>query len=87
MFDNIGSKIMKLAKVLCWIGIIASIVSGIVIISGGSRSYNSGAAVFSGILTIVLGCLFSWIGSFFTYGFGHLIENTDNIRYNTQRKE
>ena len=58
MFDNIGSKIMKLAKVLCWIGIIASIVSGIVIISGGSRSYNSGSSVFSGILTIVLGCLF-----------------------------
>lgn len=87
MFDNIGSKIMKLAKVLCWIGIIVSIISGVVIIAGGNRSYNSGASVLSGILTIVLGCLFSWIGSFFTYGFGKLIENTDSIRNNTQRRE
>lgn len=92
MFDNIGSKIMKLAKVLCWIGIILSVISGIIIIAGGANNsrvygYNSGPSVLTGILTIVLGCLASWIGSFFTYGFGQLIENTDNIRYNTQRKE
>ena len=92
MFDNIGSKIMKLAKVLCWIGIILSVISGIIIIAGGANNsraygYNSGPSVLTGILTIVFGCLASWIGSFFTYGFGQLIENTDNIRYNTQRKE
>ncbi len=88
MFDNIGSKIMKLAKVLCWLGIIASVISGIAtIVSTSSSSYTAGAGILSGILIIVLGSLFSWIGSFFTYGFGHLIENTDNIRYNTQRKD
>ncbi|MBR3099576.1 MAG: hypothetical protein IKH18_08420 [Clostridia bacterium] len=92
MFDNIGAKIMKLAKILCWIGIILSIISGIIIIAGGASNsraygYDGGSAALTGILTIVLGCLASWIGSFFTYGFGQLIENTDNIRYNTQRKE
>ena len=88
MFDNIGSKIMKLAKVLCWLGIIASVISGIATIVSTSRSsYTAGAGILAGILIIVLGCLFSWIGSFFTYGFGQLIENTDHIRYNTQRKD
>ncbi len=93
MFDNIGSKIMKLAKVICWIGIIGSVILGIATIGTGissSRySYGSGstgAAIFAGILTIVLGCLLSWIGSFFTYGFGQLIENTDHIRRNTEQK-
>ena len=94
MFDNIGAKIMKLAKVLCWIGIILSVISGITIIAGGANlsrsaygSYGtvtSGNAVLVGILTIVFGCLISWIGSFFTYGFGQLIENTDYIRENTK---
>ena len=39
-----------------------------------------GSGVLAGLLTIVLGSLLSWIGSFFTYGFGQLIENTDDIR-------
>ncbi len=83
MFENIGGKIKALAKVLCWVGIIASVISGIVMISNGSRSYgyyNSGAGAVAGIITIIVGSLASWIGSFFTYGFGQLIENTDAMK-------
>ena len=89
MFNNIGAKIKTLAKILCWIGIIGSVISGIVIIVAGSRnsyystpygSFSSGSAVLAGILTMVLGSLLSWIGSFFAYGFGQLIENTDRIK-------
>ena len=102
MFNNIGSKIMKLAKVLCWLGIIASVIAGILIMVVGaninasvSRSYyysssnsnSNGSFILTGFLTMILGSLFSWIGSFFTYGFGQLIENTDYIRNNTQRKD
>ena len=88
MFDNIGSKIMKLAKVICWLGIIASVISGIAMIVQSSRSrYSAGSGVLIGILTIVMGCLISWIGSFFTYGFGQLIENTDHIRQNTKHND
>ena len=29
MFDNIGGKIKKLAKIICWIGIILSVITGI----------------------------------------------------------
>ncbi len=80
MFDNIGSKIMKLAKVLCWIGIILSIIYGIIIMAAGNRSYNGGGGVLAGLLVIVIGCLASWVGSFFAYGFGQLIEDTQEIR-------
>ncbi len=91
MFNNIGSKIMKLAKILCWIGISLSVITGLVIIAGGYYQYRGGVSVVVGvvigIITIILGSLFSWIGSFFTYGFGRLIENTDNIRNNLQPKD
>lgn len=72
MFDNIGAKIKMLAKVLCWIGIVASVISGIAIMAGTGSN-----GVLPGLLTIVLGTLFSWIGSFVLYGFGEMVENSD----------
>ena len=86
MFENIGAKIKKLAKVLCWIGIIGSVIFGIIMISTASAlsRYSSDvtAGVLGGIAVIVFGSLFSWIGSFFTYGFGELIETNQQIRNN-----
>ncbi len=74
MFDNIGGKIKALAQVVCWIGIIASAICGIIMMATGDPSLN-----LIGFLIIILGSLFSWIGSFMTYGFGQLIENTDKL--------
>ena len=73
MFDNIGGKIKTLAKVCCALGIIASLLSGTVILSNDSY-YRPTTGL--GIIVIVVGCLASWIGSFATYGFGELIETT-----------
>ena len=39
---------------------------------------------FTGLLTIVLGCLLSWISSLFTYGFGVIISNVEKIKKNTE---
>ena len=36
-------------------------------------------AVVVGILTILLGVLISWIGSFVLYGFGQLVDNSDKL--------
>ena len=72
MFDNIGSKIKTLAKVVCWIGIIGSIIAGIAMIAT-----MGSVGVLSGLLTIVLGALLSWAGSFVLYGFGKMVENSD----------
>ena len=93
MFSNIGGKIKTLAKVLCWIGIAASLITGIAAISSGNTavrvngSYSNVSGTAAGIAVIIIGCLASWIGSFFAYGFGQLIEDTAAIRKNTEHKD
>ena len=82
MFDNIGGKIKTLAKVICWIGIIASVVVGIIIIYDWFVQpyyYRNSTELITGIAVIVLGSLFSWIGSFVLFGFGELVENSSYI--------
>ena len=37
------------------------------------------------LLVIILGSLFSWIGSFFTYGFGEIVDNVCNNGYEIQK--
>lgn len=75
MFKNIGGKIKGLAKVICIVGIAISVVAGIGMIGSG---YNN-AMVGMGLPVMIVGSLVSWIGSFFVYGFGELIENTTVI--------
>lgn len=78
MFDNIGEKIKTLAVVTTWVGIIASIVGGFVMLVQGT---------FEGLLVMVFGSLGAWIGSFVLYGFGQLITNTDVIAASAKGNE
>ena len=72
MFENIGGKIKGLAKVVCWIGIILSVITGILAIAAqGSAGFIPGIAI------IIVGALGSWVGSFVLYGFGEMVENSD----------
>ena len=71
MFDNIGGKIKTLAVVTCFLGIISSVIVGLSQLDHG------------GILILLLGCLGSWIGAFFIYGFGELIEQATITAENT----
>lgn len=73
MFSNIGGKIKGLAVVICILGIAASVLGGIALISANSR-YNPTAT--AGWIVLIAGSLGSWIGSFTLYGFGELIEKT-----------
>lgn len=70
MYDNIGSKIKTLAKIICAIGIIASLVVGAYI-----ADVDSGL----GVSIMFLGSLGSWIATFFMYGFGELIYTNGQI--------
>lgn len=72
MFQNIGRKIKLVVKFFCWVGIIASIILGIVIMNGRSEF-----AGIMGAVVAIVGSLFSWLGSILIYGFGQLIENSD----------
>lgn len=74
-FENIGSKIKTLAVVLTVVGIVASVIFGFFILSA-----NAGY----GLLIMIVGSLISWVSSFFTYGFGELIEKTTEIARNTK---
>lgn len=69
MYNNIGGKIQILAIVLCVLGIIACVITGIVFLVE--------EWVGPGILIMIVGSLLSWVSSFFLYGFGQLIENSD----------
>jgi len=89
MFQNIGRKIKTLAKVICWVGIIGSVVGGVImVLSGvGVLRFNAEAgvaAIMGGVLTVVLGSLFSWIGSFMMLGFGEIVEKVNEIAENTR---
>ena len=77
MFDNIGGKIKKLAEILCWVGIIASLVLAIVLWAG--NSYRT-PTIALGFGVLVGGAIGFWVGSFFMYGFGELIEETTRNR-------
>ena len=78
MFDNIGKKIKSLAQIVCWIGIIAYVIFGILLIASSRRIGLPGGTLI-GIVVIGLGVFASWLGSIFTYGFGELIDTNQEI--------
>jgi hypothetical protein len=79
MFDNIGEKIKMLAKVVCCIGIVASIIIGVVAAIGAD---DIGIVIC--LLIVILGGLLSWVGSFVLYGFGELVQNSAIIAVNSK---
>lgn len=81
MFNNIGEKIKKLAEILCYIGILLSAIVGLVVMFVGGSS-RSRVPLLIGLLIILIGALISWVGSFFTYGFGELIVKATEIEKN-----
>lgn len=99
MFNNIGGKIKGLAKVIFIISVIVWAICALIAAIGtgiaaaescGSYRYPDSAAGFLAgfgifILGAGIGFLVSWIGSFFMYGLGQLIEDTEiNRRTNQQ---
>jgi len=73
MFKNIGGKIKTFAKVVAWIGIIASVIVGLVF---GMEDEDM---IIYGLLIAGLGAFLSWVSSFIVYGFGQIVENTDKL--------
>jgi len=86
MFDNIGAKIKRLAKILCWVGIAASFILAIIMfVSAEEGSYSTeGMYRGFGLAFLFIGPLASWVSSFFIYGFGELIETNCELARNTR---
>ena len=74
MFDNIGKKIKSLAEILCWIGIIFTVIISISYFQSNILVGKSNILI--GVAIIVVGFLASWVGTFLLYGFGELIDKT-----------
>lgn len=86
MFSNIGNKIRVLAKVLCIIGIVIAIITGLVVMINGCMMLGNRRLVgpgigmiFGGIIVAALGVLGAWISSFVLYGYGQLIHSVQNM--------
>ena len=90
MFENIGGKIKGLAKIICWLGIIICVITGIVLFSQAGDTYNRSAKttlIVTGLLIMVGGSVLSWVSSFVLYGFGELVENSSTIATNMNSKQ
>lgn len=83
MFNEIGNKIKKLAKIIFAIEIIASIFIGLILLIVGDTQSNGEGLMIAGFSILFLGWLAAWISSLFMYGFGELIDKTTEIARNT----
>ncbi len=70
MFNDIGEKIKNLTKIISVLGIVISVIVGIVGIIDEAPG---------GVLILLFGPLLFWIGGFALYGFGELIDRTVSI--------
>ena len=79
MFDNIATKLKVCAVIFTILGVISSIIYGIILFAED--------LIGAGVLVIVFGSLSSWVGSFMMYGLGEAIEGIESIQYNTTKTE
>ncbi len=68
MYDNIGGKIKGFSIINAVIGTVVCFVLGFSVMNSNTVT---------GLLIIILGSISSWINSVFLYGFGVLVENSD----------
>lgn len=83
MFGNIGGKIKGLAKVLCWIGIISSVIAAIVMLFSAMDAWRGSEKTMFTILffvILIVGPILSWLSSIALYAFGELVEDIHAIR-------
>ena len=70
MFVDVGRKLRIWAKIICWIGILLSVLSGILCIRADDDY------ILIGIIIIIAGVAASWVTSLVLYGFGEIVDNT-----------
>lgn len=89
MFSNIGRKIQITAKVICWVGIVCSVVAGLALLGYGVTEMKWSmvhglSMVVGGAAAALLGSVISWVSSFVMIGFGILVEKAEEIADHTR---
>ena len=87
MFDQPGRKIKFLAKVFFYLALMLNtFVTGVMIYCAFALDLGSAglALLFGGIWVFAFGVFFAWVLSLFLYGFGELVDDTEDIRQTTE---
>ena len=82
-YENIGNKIKGLAKATFIVEAIAAVIAGIVLMTTGGPDDE---VILYGWLVLIAGPIIAWVSSWLLYGFGQLIENSDIIAEEYNRK-
>lgn len=80
-YDNIGGKIKNMAVWVFRIEAIAAVITGIALM-GTDKDL-----ILYGLLFLLVGPIIAWVSSWLLYGFGQLIENSDIIAEEYNRKK
>ena len=78
-YDNIGGKIKGLAKAAFIVEAISAVLSGFVMVILGIDDFFETNLILYGILTMILGPIVAWVGSWLLYAFGELVENSTSL--------
>lgn len=83
MYRNIGSKIKVLAIVLCILGMLFSLIGGVVFMYLTTFGFNYVELwnIVVGIVIMIVGSFVSWVSQFMLYGFGEIITRLRDIEY------
>lgn len=86
MFHSIGRRIRVLARLICYIGILASAI-GMIAVWFTPRYPNPGGFVIflSGLAVGIGGLIGAYIAGCLVYGFGRLVDDTAAIRARLDR--
>ena len=79
-YENIGDKIKGLAQTTFFVEAIAAVITGIALI------VTDEDLIIYGLLVMVVGPIVAWVSSWLLFGFGQLIENSDIIAAEYNRK-
>lgn len=79
MFDNISDKIKAVAEVQCYVGIIGSIILGLIYMVATEFWDFGGIYLLISLLIAGIGSVVSYISSILIYGFGELVENSNSM--------
>ena len=79
-YENIGNKIKGLAQMAFVVEAIAAVITGIALMATDED------LILYGLLVLIVGPIIAWVSSWLLYGFGQLIENSDIIAEEYNRK-
>ncbi len=87
MFTNVGRKIKLLAKVVFWLGVVATVLMMLeyaVFLPQRYFGTNDATDILRAIVILVIGFFGAWASALLIYGFGEIVENSTLMANNVK---